>query len=242
MFDWAVPDNIGFAVSTREGGVSLPPFDSLNLGDHVNDDPEAVAENRRRVQSLFSMPSQPVWLEQVHGTNVVSLPLDGSNQADASYSNIPGQVCVVMTADCLPVLLCDRNGTEVAAVHAGWRGLCNGVIEATLAKFKASPDDILAFTGPAIGPAAFEVGAEVREAFMAVDEVAEQAFVPVLPGKYLGNLELLATQRLQAAGVTQITCASLCTYTQSDKYFSYRKAAATGRFASFIWLKVWALP
>ncbi|MCL2915837.1 peptidoglycan editing factor PgeF [Shewanella corallii] len=237
MFGWAVPDNIGFAVSTREGGVSLPPFDSLNLGDHVNDDPQAVTENRRRVQSMFAMPSQPVWLEQVHGTDVVSLPLDGSNQADASYTNTPGQVCAVMTADCLPVLLCDRHGTEVAAVHAGWRGLCNGVIEATLAKFKARPEDILAFTGPAIGPAAFEVGGEVRDAFMAVDEAAQQAFVAVLPGKFLGNLEMLARQRLESAGVSEILCAGECTYTQDHKYFSFRKTATTGRFASFIWLK-----
>lgn len=237
MFDWAVHDNVGFAVSTREGGVSLAPFDSLNLGDHVNDDPVAVAENRRRVRTLFAMPAEPAWLEQVHGTHVVSLPLAGSNQADASYTQTAGQVCVVMTADCLPVLLCDRHGSEVAAVHAGWRGLCNGIIEAALAKFAARPQDILAFTGPAIGPAAFEVGAEVREAFMAMDTAADKAFMPVLPGKYLGNLEMLAVQRLQAAGVMQIKCASQCTYSQSDKYFSYRKAATTGRFASFIWLK-----
>ncbi|MGI2259313.1 peptidoglycan editing factor PgeF [Shewanella sp. GXUN23E] len=241
MFAWSVPDNVGFAVSTRDGGVSLPPFNSLNLGDHVDDDPRAVAENRRRVQALFAMPGQPVWLEQVHGTDVVTLPLNPlevhANRADASYTKLPGQVCAVMTADCLPILLCDRQGTEVAAVHAGWRGLCNGVIEAALQKFLAPACDIQALIGPAIGPTAFEVGAEVREAFVIADIAADKAFLPASPGKYFGNLEMLAHQRLVAAGITDIHCTSECTYTLSEKYFSYRKSPKTGRFASFIWLK-----
>ncbi|MCF1439283.1 MAG: peptidoglycan editing factor PgeF, partial [Shewanella sp.] len=227
MFAWSAPDNVGFAISTRDGGVSLPPFDSLNLGDHVDDSPEAVAENRRRVQSRFAMPSQPVWLEQVHGTDVVSLPLNPldahANRADASYTNVPGQVCVVMTADCLPILLCDRQGTEIAAVHAGWRGLCNGIIEAALSRFQSFAADIHALIGPAIGPTAFEVGSEVRQAFVVAHKAADKAFIPASPGKYLGNLEMLAHQRLIAAGVKQIHCTSECTYSLSEKYFSYRK-------------------
>ncbi|BDM65672.1 laccase domain protein [Shewanella sp. NFH-SH190041] len=237
MITWAVPDNVGFAVSNREGGVSLPPFDSLNLGLHVDDNPEAVRENRRRVQHHFAMPAAPSWLDQVHSTKVVQLPLTASCQADASYTRCAGQVCVVMTADCLPVLLCNRQGTEVAAIHAGWRGLCQGIIENTLGHFSAPAEEIMALTGPAIGPTAFEVGPEVREAFMAYSPAAAQAFIPAAPGKYMANLEQLAVQRLNHAGVTDIHCTSLCTYTLSDKYFSYRKSPVTGRFASFIWLK-----
>lgn len=238
MHQWPkISNNVGFAISTRSGGVSKAPYDSLNLGLHVDDSPADVLVNRQRVQQMFNMPVQPAWLEQVHGTKVVTLPLIGDNQADASYSNIAKQVCVVMTADCLPVLLCDRQGTEVAAIHAGWRGLCAGIIEQTVTKFTSQAKDILALTGPAIGPLAFEVGAEVRQAFIEQDPQAKLAFKPGFQGKYWGNLEMLACQRLKNLGIEQITCLSECTFSLTEKYFSYRKAAKTGRFASFIWLK-----
>ncbi|KEJ11610.1 hypothetical protein AB79_3267 [Escherichia coli 6-175-07_S1_C3] len=173
---WPLPKGVAACSSTRIGGVSLPPYDSLNLGAHCGDNPDHVEENRKRLFAAGNLPSKPVWLEQVHGRDVLKLTGEpyASKRADASYSNTPGTVCAVMTADCLPVLFCNRAGTEVAAAHAGWRGLCAGVLEETVSCFADNPENILAWLGPAIGPRAFEVGAEVREAFMAVDAKAVQ--------------------------------------------------------------------
>jgi len=183
------------------------------------------------------LPSKPVWLEQVHGTAV--LKLDGepyaSKRADASYSNTPGTVCAVMTADCLPVLFCNRDGSEVAAAHAGWRGLCAGVLEETVACFADKPENLLAWLGPAIGPDAFEVGPEVREAFMAHDAAAESAFRPQ-GEKYFADIYQLARQRLASVGVEHIYGGEHCTFSQQDDFFSYRRDKTTGRMASFIWL------
>ncbi len=164
---WPLPKGVAACSSTRIGGVSLPPYDSLNLGAHCGDNPDHVEENRKRLFAAGNLPSKPVWLEQVHGKDVLKLTGEpyASKRADASYSNTPGTVCAVMTADCLPVLFCNRAGTEVAAAHAGWRGLCAGVLEETVSCFADKPENILAWLGPAIGPRAFEVGAEVREAF-----------------------------------------------------------------------------
>ncbi|HDU4715273.1 TPA: polyphenol oxidase [Klebsiella aerogenes] len=234
---WPMPKGVAACSSTRVGGVSLPPYDSLNLGAHCGDDLLHVEENRRRMFAAGGLPSYPVWLEQVHGTTV--LKLDGgpyvSKRADASYCNTLGTVCAVMTADCLPVLFCNRAGTEVAAAHAGWRGLCEGVLEETVACFNDKPENILAWLGPAIGPEAFEVGAEVREAFIAKDAQAESAFRPA-GEKYFANIYQLARQRLANVGVEQIFGGDRCTLSEKDDFFSYRRDKTTGRMASFIWL------
>ena len=236
---WPVPEGVAACSSTRIGGVSLPPYDSLNLGAHCGDNLQHVEENRRRMFAAGGLPSYPVWLEQVHGTAV--LKLDGgpyeSKRADASYCNVPGTVCAVMTADCLPVLFCNRAGTEVAAAHAGWRGLCEGVLEETVACFADSPESIMAWLGPAIGPDAFEVGPEVREAFMAEQSEAATAFVSSSnEGKWLADIYLLARLRLARAGVTAVYGGEYCTFSDGEQFYSYRRNGQTGRMASIIWL------
>ncbi|HCB1501674.1 hypothetical protein DET57_13931 [Klebsiella oxytoca] len=234
---WAAPEGVVACSSTRIGGVSQSPYYSLNLGAHCGDNLQHVEENRRRMFAAGGLPSYPVWLEQVHGAAV--LKLDGgpyeSKRADASYCNVPGTVCAVMTADCLPVLFCNRAGTEVAAAHAGWRGLCEGVLEETVSCFADRPENIMAWLGPAIGPEAFEVGAEVREAFMEKDAQAESAFRPT-GEKYLANIYQLAHQRLANAGVELVFGGDRCTLSEKDDFFSYRRDKTTGRMASFIWL------
>lgn len=238
--DWAAPAHVHAFCTTRQGGVSLPPYASLNLGAHVGDDPAAVAANRARLRAL--LPAEPGWLNQVHGVNVVdaavaaqaATPLD----ADACVTRQAGVVCAVMTADCLPVLFTDRAGSVVAAAHAGWRGLLAGVLEATLAAMACPPAETLAWLGPAISRDAFEVGAEVRAAFIAHSPQAAQAFSPLPDGKWLADLPQLARQRLQAAGVPLAQCSDseLCTVIERDQFFSYRRDACTGRMASVIWL------
>ncbi|UZE17152.1 peptidoglycan editing factor PgeF [Pseudomonas sp. B21-054] len=233
--DWPAPARVKACVTTREGGVSLSPFDSLNLGDHVGDDPSAVAENRRRLTEHFAIT--PAWLQQVHGIAVVEADPTQVATADASWTTTPGIACAAMTADCLPVLFCNRAGTRVAAAHAGWRGLANGVLEATLDSLEDPADEILAWLGPAIGPQAFEVGPEVREAFIAQLPQAAQAFVPSRnAGKFLADIYALARLRLAARGVTTVYGGGLCTVTD-PRFFSYRRAARTGRFASLIWIE-----
>lgn len=235
--DWLLPANARACSSTRIGGTSLAPWDSLNLGAHVGDDPQNVQANRQRLVEELNLPSMPVWLEQVHGTDV--LLLDGqpptSLRADAVYTREPGVVCAVMTADCLPVLFCSADGLEVAAAHAGWRGLCSGVLEATLNAFSAPAQDISVWLGPAIGPSAFEVGSEVRDAFCTIDPAAGSAFRAV-GEKFYADLWMLATQRLNAAGVRNIRGGGDCTYTREEQFFSFRRDGITGRMASFIWL------
>lgn len=232
--EWPAPPCVRALQTTRLGGVSAPPYDTLNLGTHVGDEPLAVAANRNRLQAL--VPGEPVWLEQVHGTAVVSAETAGCLPvADACVTRRAGAVCVVMTADCLPVLLCDRQGRVVGAVHAGWRGLADGVIEAAVAAMDAPALDILAWLGPAIGPDAFEVGPEVREVFLKHDVAAAAAFIP-RNGKFLADLYLLATQRLHALGITRIYGGGFCTYRDPGRFFSYRRDGPTGRMASLIWI------
>ncbi|GGB56348.1 peptidoglycan editing factor PgeF [Shewanella inventionis] len=241
--DWPLPDNVAIAMTDRHGGMSLPPFDSLNLGLHVGDNQQHVLANRASLRQRLSLPAEPLWLEQVHGVDVVNMAhlkpheptFDLPIKADASYSNKAGDVCAVMTADCLPVLLCNQQGTEVAAAHAGWRGLCAGVIEQTVALFNTPPNELMAYLGPAIGPQAFEVGAEVRDAFMQKHPQAAQYFMPH-NNKYLADLPGIAMLRLSHLGVTQVFNANVCTFTNPD-YFSYRRDHHTGRMASLIWLK-----
>ncbi|WP_018749082.1 peptidoglycan editing factor PgeF [Chitiniphilus shinanonensis] len=234
--DWPVPERVRALVTTRIGGVSAAPYASLNLGDHVGDAPDAVAENRRRVGAL--LPAEPLWLQQVHGTVVARLDDDQPLRiADAAVARGAGRVCVVMTADCLPVLFCDRAGSVVGAAHAGWRGLADGVLEATVAAMGVAPRDVLAWFGPAIGPDAFEVGDEVRAVFVAHDAAATAAFRPGrAPGKWWADLYLLARQRLVALGVTAIHGGEHCTVGDAARFFSYRRDGVTGRMASLIWL------
>lgn len=234
---WPAPARVRTLVTTRDGGVSLAPYASLNLGQHVGDDPAAVAENRARLRAC--LPAKPFWLNQVHGIGVQEACADAPDvppDADAGFTRQPGVVCAVMTADCLPVLLTDRSGSVVAAAHAGWRGLCNGIIEATIARMAVPASDILAWLGPAIGPDAFEVGPEVRAAFMAHDPTAASAFAAIPDGKYLADIYLLARQRLNACGVTEVHGGDACTVTGRERYFSYRRDGRTGRMASLIWL------
>jgi len=239
--DWPAPFNVKTAVSTREGGVSSPPYAGLNLGSHVNDSPDAVAQNRQLFKQQAKMPDEPLWLNQVHGTSCVVLEQTdfsaGPVSADASTTKTKGLVSVVLTADCLPVLFCDAAGTQVAAAHAGWRGLVDGVLEQTLAQF-AEPATVMAWLGPAIGPTAFEVGDEVRLAFIEKDAKADAAFmaVPNKTGKWLADLYQLARLRLNACGVSKVYGGGFCTYTDSHDFYSYRRDGQTGRMASCIWL------
>ena len=238
--NWNVPKNIHAFTTIREGGVSLTPYFSFNLGDHVGDNKSAVKTNRTLLVEKFGLPQTPIFLTQTHSTRVIQLPYSGQNlEADAVYTNVPHQVCVVMTADCLPVLFTTTSGIEVAAAHAGWRGLCDGVLEETVKYFQAKPEDIIAWFGPAIGPTAFQVGADVVKQFVAVDEKAKLAFEPdaIEEGKYLGNLYQIATQRLNNLGITQIYGGNHCTFNEKELFFSYRRDNQTGRMASVIWFE-----
>ncbi|MGE8177961.1 peptidoglycan editing factor PgeF [Pseudomonas fluorescens] len=240
MIDWLIPDwpapaRVKACVTTRAGGVSLAPFDSLNLGDHVDDNPEAVAENRRRLTDHFSI--QPAWLQQVHGVAVAYADPTAVATADASWTATAGIACTAMTADCLPALFCDRAGTRVAAAHAGWRGLAAGVLEATVESLAVAPAEVLVWLGPAIGPKAFEVGPEVRETFVRQLPETDQAFVPSHnAGKFMADIYMLARLRLAACGVTAVYGGGFCTVTD-PRFFSYRRSPRTGRFASLVWLE-----
>jgi len=233
--DWPAPANVKSLQTTRKGGGSLPPYASFNLGSHVGDNPLTVARNRMLLSTLC--PSEPVWLNQVHGTSVVDVSQAGClPEADASVSTHAGAVCVVMTADCLPILLCDEGGSVVGAAHAGWRGLCDGVIEATVQAMSVPPSMLMAWLGPAIGPARFEVGEEVRAAFVTRQPQAAAAFVPGTDGKWLADLYQLARLRLQALGINRIYGGKRCTYSDSERFYSYRRDGVTGRMGTFIWL------
>lgn len=233
--DWPAPANVRACVTTRSGGVSAAPFDTFNLGDHVEDDPAAVAANRAQLVEVLGC--QPAWLRQVHGIVVAEADPAVVIEADGNWTATPGIACTAMTADCLPALFCDRAGTRVAAAHAGWRGLAGGVLEAAVQALSVAPQDMLVWLGPAIGPAAFEVGAEVREAFVQQHAEAASAFVPsVNAGKFMADIYQLARIRLAAIGVTAVSGGGLCTY-NDPRFYSYRRSARTGRFASLIWLQ-----
>lgn len=235
--DWPAPSNVKAASSTRLGGVSTGVFASLNLGRSTGDADAAVTENRRRLFAALGAP-EPGWLHQVHGADVVRAPLTTPEpDADACHTTQAGVVCAVQTADCLPVLFCDAAGTAVAAAHAGWRGLNAGVLEQTVRAMALPPQNLMAWLGPAIGPSAFEVGEQVRAAFVAHDARAASAFTPAaVPQKFFADLYALARQRLHAAGVMRIYGGGLCTHSDPMRFFSYRRDGASGRMASFIWL------
>jgi len=233
--DWPAPEHVRAYSTTREGGVSQGAWASLNLATHVEDDPNHVAENRRRLSEALAIPNEPYWLEQVHGTEVVRPELKTSQCADAAFTQLSDTPCVVMTADCLPVLFCDERGTAVAAAHAGWRGLAAGVLEQTLKCFD-DPSKVMAWMGPAIGPKHFEIGDEVREVFVQQHPQAEPAFVESRPGHWMADIFQLAKQRLSAAGVSHIYGGGICTYADADHFYSFRRESVTGRMASLIWL------
>ena len=241
--DWPAPARVRAATTTRQGGVSQPPFDSFNLGGHVGDAPAAVAANRQQLRKSLSLPGEPYWLNQIHGTTVVNLDTspEGVPEADASITTIEGTVCAVLTADCLPVLFCDQAGTQVAAAHAGWRGLAAGVLEATVKSFTSPPEKIMVWMGPAIGPQAFEVGDEVRQAFCNHDPAAAEAFTATKPEsnekKWLADVYQLAQQRLAAVGVKNIYGGGRCTFTEADEFYSFRRDGKTGRMASLVWIE-----
>jgi hypothetical protein len=263
--DWPAPPAVRAAFTLRAGGVSTGRYASLNLGGHVGDAPRAVAENRRRLAAELQLPSEPLWLSQVHGTAVLAaddwmaagghsaaVAVHGSTahgatahaatangappQADAAVTRRAGCVLAVLVADCLPLLLARRDGSAVAVTHAGWRGLAAGVIEATIAALGAGGEELLAWLGPAIGPAHFEVGEEVRDAFCRHDGRAAAAFVLNTRVRWQCDLPLLARQRLAALGVSNVHGGDRCTYRESEAFYSYRRDGATGRMAALIWL------
>ncbi len=227
----------------RDGpGVSLPPFDRFNLGARCGDAPAHVAANRAALMTAGGLPSAPNWLQQIHGTRVVRLdapPRDGAPEpaADAAVTSTPGVVLAILTADCLPVLFCNRAGTEVAAAHAGWRGLAAGVLEATIAAMHSAPGELLAWIGPAAGVANYEIGAEVRGAFVEHDRGAATAFIQTRPGHWRVDLPALARRRLIAAGLggDSITGGQVCTIADSKRFYSFRRDGVTGRLATIVW-------
>lgn len=235
--DWPAPARVRAAMSTRHGGVSAGPYATLNLGTGSGDDLQAVGENRRRLALALDLPGEPAWLRQVHGTGVVDLdrspPLP---EADAGYATGAGIVCTVQVADCVPVLFCDDAGTVVAAAHAGWRGLAAGVVEATVRALPVPPGTLMAWLGPAIGPDAFEVGPEVRAAFLEADPDAAACFRPRAAGKFLADLHALARRRLERAGVARVSGGGRCTFSEPELFFSHRRDGRCGRMAALVWL------
>ena len=234
--DWAAPPGVRAAMTTRPGGVSRQPYASFNLAQHVGDDPEAVAENRRRLRVALELPAEPAWLEQVHGARVVVLPSAAEGPADGVVTRERGTVCAVLVADCLPVFLATRAGDRVGIAHAGWRGLAAGVVEATIAALDCKPAELVAWLGPSIGRDAFEVGGEVREAFLSGDPGAAAAFRAGRGDRWLADLPALARRRLAAAGVGTVTGGDLCTHSDPARFYSYRRDGATGRMAALAWL------
>jgi hypothetical protein len=235
--DWTAPPAVRAGVTLRAGGASLPPYDSFNLAAHVGDDPAAVAANRAGLMARLSLPGPPLWLDQVHGTQVAvhgGAPLPA---ADAAVAFGPGRVLAVLTADCLPVVFASRDGTRIGIAHAGWRGLAAGVLEATVAALGVPGAALAAWLGPAIGPTAFEVGTEVREAFVDADPGAARDFAANARGRWQADLAALARRRLRALGVGAVQGRAECTHADPVRFYSYRRAAVTGRMATLVWIE-----
>jgi polyphenol oxidase len=238
--DWPAPARVHAAFTTRRGGASAPPFDSLNIAAHVGDDAVAVAGNRDRVRRALRLPADPVWLEQVHGASVVDLDAGsniGTPRADAVVTRKSGRVCVIQVADCMPVLFAARDGSAVGAAHAGWRGLAAGVLEATVRALEVDPSELLAWLGPAIGPRHFEVGEEVRAAFTGPAADSASAFVRNARGRWQCDLYALARRRLAALGVCAVHGGGWCTFADASRFFSYRREPRCGRMAALLWLE-----
>lgn len=237
---WPAPDNVCALTTLRAGGFSQAPYTSFNFGHHVNDDPIAVKKNINLLCKELNLKTPPTWLTQVHGTDVIHIenyPQDSYPEADASYTQQKQQICAVLTADCVPILVCDKNGTEIAAIHAGWQGLLAGVIDPAIQIFKNSAENLFAWLGPAIGPRAFVVGEDVRQRFIAKNPDYTDAFQTAGVQQWHGNLYQIARINLQALGVNHIYGGNFCTYTDKKRFFSYRRNQVTGRMASLIWLK-----
>jgi YfiH family protein len=235
--DWPAPAHVKAVTTTRLGGFSAGSYESMNLGDHVGDDAESVRRNRRLLRDTFNIP-EPSWLKQVHGIDVVEAEFDQAGAvADGSYTEMVGTVCAVLTADCLPVFLCDRQGTKVAVLHAGWRGLAAGVIESGVLAMRLPGEELLAWLGPGIGPESYEVGDDVREVFVAHDSEAASAFRAHGSGKWRVDMYALARQRLLGMSVGAVYGGDRCTFRERDRFFSYRRDGVTGRMASLIWLE-----
>lgn len=237
--DWRTERQVSAAVTLRTGGVSAAPFDSLNLGTPGDDAPGAVAENRRRVRDHFGLPSEPVWLSQYHSAEVIDLDsadLSAPPRADAAVTRRAGPVCAIRIADCMPVLLAEERGTVIGAAHAGWRGLAGGVIEATVNAMGVAPARLLAWLGPTIAQPNFEVGDDVRTAFVERHAAADEAFVRNTRGRWQCDLYLLARQRLAALGITRITGGEWDTYADRERFYSYRRDGRTGRMTALIWI------
>ena len=234
--DWPAPDNIKAFSTTRSGGVSLLPYDTLNLSDHVGDHPDLVDKNRRYITKIAALPENPRWLKQMHGTHVIdSNHWQKKSEADAIISQAINHVCVIMTADCLPILLYHQRNNAIAAIHAGWRGIAAGIIEKTVARFSGKPQHIMAWLGPAIGPARFEVGTDVYDAFYQYSAKSSLAFKQKSVDSYLADIYLLAKQRLHRVGISAVFGGNFCTLTEKQRFFSYRRDGQTGRMATMIW-------
>lgn len=237
--DWPAPPGVRAAFTLRSHGVSRPPFDTFNIAAHVADDPRAVAENRTALRTALELSAEPAWLEQVHGHRVVDLDrqtsLDSLGPSDASVTHTVGRVCAIQVADCMPVLFAAADGSGVGAAHAGWRGLAGGVLEETVRAMNTSSGELLAWLGPAIGQAHFEVGEEVRAAFLAADTGAAAAFIVNERGRWQCDLYALARRRLAALGVTRIHGGGWCTYSDPRRFYSYRRDGRCGRMAALVW-------
>ena len=243
--DWPAPANIHAATTLRTGGVSQEPYTSLNPAAHVSDDTDRVRQNRRIIREMLDLPAEPVWLDQIHSNRAVKAVKTASLQkADASYTDEAGIVCAVLTADCLPLLVCSTDGTQIAAIHAGWRGLLAGVISNTVAAMLISNsylckrevgEDLLVWLGPAIGPDCFEVGGEVRDAFLEKSSEFNTAFKQQSNGKWLADIYRLARVELAALGIANVFGGTHCTVTEHERFYSYRRDAQTGRMATLIW-------
>ncbi|MBN9289007.1 MAG: hypothetical protein BGO43_10685 [Gammaproteobacteria bacterium 39-13] len=240
--NWPAPSWVRAVTTTREGGVSQGAYQSLNLALHVNDNPEKVVLNRLKLNQRYNLQHEPAWLEQTHSTRVVEIKGDEAKStlgidADGAWTKCLNVPCVVLTADCLPLLLCDTKGTVVSAVHCGWRGILNGIIENAVQAIKPhTQGEIIAWLGPAIGPDSFEVGEEVRQQFMQHDRYAQQAFKPKSSGKWLGDMYQLAKNRLHQSDIKAIYGGDFCTYTDAERFYSFRRDKDTGRMATLIWL------
>lgn len=235
--DWPVASRVHAVATTRRGSAGGGTRAGFNLADHAGEPSGVVAHNRGVLMAALELPAEPVWLPQVHGARVVRLPGElPSDGADAAWTDQPGVVCGILTADCVPVLLCDEAGTRVAAVHAGWRGLAAGVVEAAVARLAGPGVSLLAWMGPAISQAAYEVGPEVRDALLEADTAAAPAFSPSPAGRWLADLPGLTRRRLLAAGVASVSGGQWCTASDPDRFYSHRRDGATGRQATLIWL------
>ena len=235
--DWPAPAHVRAGTTTRSGGVSLPPFNGFNLAGHVGDEADAVAENRLQLRTQFNLPAQPLWLRQQHGNKVITAGTEQPGPADGAYANAGGKVCAVLTADCIPLLLCNRNGTEVAALHIGWRGLCRRIIKHGLSAFDAAPPELCAWIGPHISRENYEVGADVVSACASIWDETRFAITPGRAGHWYLDLGQLVRTELLQLGVTDISDCKQCTCANKEKFYSYRRDGVTGRMASLIWIE-----